>query len=84
MTSRGTSFCQYKNIFGKPGEGIHSYRIFNIAIFDLLGTILVAILIAYLTKTNVWLVFFILFLIGILLHYLFCVDTTVNKFLSGK
>ncbi len=84
MTSRGTSFCQYKNIFGKPGEGIHSYRIFNIAIFDLLGAILVAILIAYLTKTNVWLVFFILFLIGILLHYLFCVDTTVNKFLSGK
>jgi len=22
-------FCEYKNIFGKVGEGVHSYRIFT-------------------------------------------------------
>ena len=32
--------CQYKDIFGKVGEGIHSYRFFNIAIADVLLTIL--------------------------------------------
>jgi hypothetical protein len=27
-------FCKYKNIFGEEGKGVHSYRIFNIAIVD--------------------------------------------------
>ena len=27
-------FCEYKDIFGKVGEGVHSYRIFNIAIVN--------------------------------------------------
>ena len=37
--------CYYKNIFGAPGTGIHSYRILNIAIFDVLFTIIGAFLI---------------------------------------
>ena len=37
--------CQYKNIFGKVNEGIHSYRIFNIAIVDVLLTILLSFII---------------------------------------
>ena len=36
--------CQYKNIFGEPKKGIHAYRIFNIAIVDLLLTIFIAYL----------------------------------------
>ena len=32
-------FCKYKDLFGKPGEGVHSYRIFNIAIVDVILTI---------------------------------------------
>jgi hypothetical protein len=27
--------CKYKNMFGIPNKGLHSYRIFNIAIVDL-------------------------------------------------
>jgi hypothetical protein len=32
--------CQYKNIFGEVNKGVHSYRIFNIAIVDVLLTII--------------------------------------------
>ena len=35
-------FCKYKDIFGKPKTGLHSYRIFNIAVVDFLLTILLA------------------------------------------
>ena len=34
------SLKQYKDIFGKPNEGVHSYRLFDVAIVDLLLTIL--------------------------------------------
>ena len=32
--------CSRSNMFGKPGEGIHSYRIYDIAIIDVLFTII--------------------------------------------
>lgn len=34
--------CKYKDILGRPNEGVHSFRIFNIAIVDVLLTILAA------------------------------------------
>jgi hypothetical protein len=34
--------CEYSDIFGKPNQGIHSIRIFDIAIVDVLLTIIVA------------------------------------------
>ena len=30
--------CKYKDLLGVPKKGIHKYRIFNIAIFDVLLT----------------------------------------------
>ena len=35
-------YCKYKDIFGKPNEGIHSFRIFNISVIDTLLTIFLA------------------------------------------
>lgn len=75
-------FCQYKNILGKPNEGIHSYRIFNIAIVDVLMTILGAYLISYFFTISFIKTLISLFILGILSHYLFCVETTVNKLLG--
>jgi hypothetical protein len=75
------SLCPYKYIFGKPGEGIHSYRIFDIAIVDVIATIFGAYLISIVTKHNFKVVLFILFIIGIISHRLFCVRTTVDKLL---
>jgi fatty acid desaturase len=75
------SLCKYKDSLGKPGKGIHSYRIFNIAIMDVLLTLLAAFLISFLWKISFWLTSIILFLLGIFLHRLFCVRTTIDKLL---
>jgi len=73
--------CQYKDIFGKPNTGIHSYRIFNIAVVDLLLTIVAAYLLAKFLNQNFILILIILFLLGIIFHHIFCVKTTIDKLL---
>jgi hypothetical protein len=75
------SLCKYKNLFGKPDQGVHSYRIFNIAIVDTLLTILLAFVISFLTKLSFLYTLIISFASGIILHRLFCVRTTVDKLL---
>ena len=75
------SLCQYKDIFGKPGTGAHSYRVGGIAVVDLGLTVLAAFLIARYLKTNFLVILAILLLLGILLHRMFCVRTTVDKML---
>jgi len=77
------SFCKYKNIFGKEGEGAHSIRIFNIAIVDVILTILGGFIISYYTRWNIWYIIISLFILGIILHRLFCVNTTINKLIFG-
>ena len=75
-------FCKYKDIFGKIGEGIHSIRIYNIAIFDVILTIISAIIIHKIVPLfNIYTTVFLLFILGIIMHRLFCVRTTIDKFL---
>jgi len=74
-------FCKYKNVFGEPGKGAHSYRIFNIAIIDVIFTILLVYLICWITKWTFWATLVVTFIIGIFAHRLFCVRTTVDKIL---
>lgn len=79
------SLCKYKNILGEVGKGIHSYRIFNIAIIDVLLTILAAYIIhIFMTNYKFVYILLFLFLLGIILHRLFCVNTTVDKLLFGE
>ena len=74
--------CKYKDIFGPLRKGIHSYRIFNIAIIDILLTILGAYLINnFFPKINFYISLLILFIIGIILHRIFCVRTTIDQIL---
>lgn len=76
--------CKYKHMFGKPNEGVHSLRLFDIAFVDVLFTLLGALIIHYTLEYNFWVVLIILFIIGIIAHHIFCVDTTINKLLFGK
>ena len=76
--------CKYKNILGVPGQGPHSYRIFNIAIIDVILTIILAYIISYLFKISFVKTSITLFILGILLHRLFCVRTTIDKLLFTK
>ena len=75
--------CKYAHIFGKENEGVHAIRVFDIAIIDLLLTILASWLVAKYTKTNIILVFIALLLVAIIMHRLFCVNTTINKYIFG-
>jgi hypothetical protein len=40
------SLCKYKDIFGIPGKGVHSYRFFNIAIVDVFLTLVLSYLLS--------------------------------------
>ena len=74
--------CKYKDIFGKVGQGIHSYRFFNISITDVLLTIIGAFIIyLFVPKYNFIYILLFLFILGIILHRIFCVRTTIDKLL---
>ena len=47
ITQMDWNLSQYKDIFGKPMAGVHSYRFFNVAIVDVAATIIAAWLISY-------------------------------------
>jgi len=72
-----------KNIFGKPNKGIHSYRFLDIAIIDVILTIIGAIIITKIIKINFFIVLILLFILGIILHRIFNVNTTINKMIFG-
>ena len=71
--------CKYKNALGEPGKGIHSYRLFGVAIMDVIMTIIGAFILSFLFKKSFWVCLLCLFILGIVLHRLFCVRTTVDK-----
>jgi hypothetical protein len=77
------NFCLYKDILGKPGKGVHRFRISNIAIVDTLLTFLLAYVLKMYIFENIHYGIILLgcFLLGIFLHRLFCVKTTIDKFL---
>jgi len=79
------SLCKYKDIFGKVGTGAHSIRLFNIAVVDTVLTFLLAYVINRYLKSNLLVVFILLMLASVLIHKLFCVETTLTKlFFSSK
>lgn len=78
------SLCKYKNIFGEENTGAHSFRIFNIAVIDVVLTVIAAYFISKSSNTNFLTVFLILIILGIILHRIFCVNTTINKVIFGE
>jgi len=79
---------RYKNIFGEPGKGVHSYRVFNLAIVDVISTFLLSLFIWSFFKNrtlNYYIyITIICFLLGIFLHHLFGVKTTIDKVIFGE
>ncbi len=76
--------AQYKDILGVPGEGVHAKRIGPFAINDFIGTIIGAIILSYLFDTTILKAFIFLFILGEVLHYIFCVDTAFLRILFEK
>uniref|UniRef100_A0A6C0DVG7 RDD domain-containing protein n=1 Tax=viral metagenome TaxID=1070528 RepID=A0A6C0DVG7_9ZZZZ len=79
------NLCKYRDIFGKVGTGVHSFRFLNIAIVDTLLTLAAAYVINSYLQSNLLVIFFILMLLSIVIHKAFCVETTLTKmFFSFK
>lgn len=83
--------CQYKDIGGIPEKGIHKYRFMSLASFDLFATLFGCFILYYLfqkfgnkTLKNIrlWIIIVIAFILGIFMHWLFCVPTALNKWLG--
>lgn len=72
---------KYKNAFGKPGEGIRKFRIFNIAVFDVLVTMIIVYALCWFTKLPYWSTLFAIFILGIIVHRMFQVRTGIDKLL---
>jgi fatty acid desaturase len=79
--SSDSGLCKYRNALGVPRTGAHSIRIGNIAIVDVVLTLVGAYIIAYFARTSFAWTAAGLFLAGIILHRLFCVRTTIDKLL---
>ena len=78
------SFCKYKDMFGKPNEGIHKDRIFGLALWDVVGMIILILVIYSTTSMGIGMISVIVLLLTIALHKLFCVDTALNVMIFGK
>lgn len=70
------------NIFGAPGTGVHSLRFLNIAVVDTVATVVAAYGLAHYFQWSFWLILFILFVVGELLHVVVGVKTAVAKWLT--
>ena len=73
------NLCKYKDMFGKPGTGVHAYRLFGIAIVDLLMTLVFAWFLSLYTDLTFLGASLFMVVLGIIIHRVFCVDTALNK-----
>ena len=74
--------CKYKDIFGEPRKGSHSYRVLDIAVVDVIATMIIAyFILLYKPDWEYWKIVAWLFVLSIVLHRLFCVRTTIDKIL---
>lgn len=74
--------CKYKHALGVPGEGVHSTRFMGVAINDVIMTFVGAFIVSKSFGLPLAPVTITLFLLGIFLHWLFCVPTTFGKLLG--
>ena len=75
MNPQPTGLCRFRNLFGEPRKGLHSYRLFDVAIVDVAATILVAVIISRYYSVSLVPTLAILIVVGMILHRLFCVNT---------
>jgi hypothetical protein len=75
------SLCPYKNLIGEPNKGIRKHRFLDISIFDVSVTVGSAYLIARYFNQDFKMILVIVILLGIIIHRLFCVKTTIDKIL---
>ena len=79
------SLCKYSKALGEPGKGVH-FHVMGIAVVDVALTFVGALLIQRLLMPSYSYLHVLIgfFLLGIVLHRMFCVKTTIDKLLFGS
>jgi hypothetical protein len=75
-------FVKFKDVLGVPGKGVHKYTFLNTAVVDYLLTILLAVITSYFTEIPLVLTTIFWFIMGIVAHVLFGVNTNTVRFLG--
>ena len=75
-------FKKFRDVFGEPGKGAHKYKFFNTAIVDYVSSILLAVLVTYLTAVPLVLTTIAVLISGIVCHILFGVSTSTLQYLG--
>lgn len=78
MSKQKMGFC------GAPRTGIHSYRIFDFAVVDIVLSLLLAALITYGTKLSFWFSIPLVFATGIIVHRALGIETKLNSIIFGN
>lgn len=76
--------CPYRHMFGEERKGFHSLRLFDVAFGDVVLTLLLSFLISYALKTNITTTTIIVFVLGVIFHRIFCVNSKINMMIFGK
>lgn len=81
------NLCMYKDILGKPNLGFHAARIGPFALWDIVGTLGIAFLLNWSIGANGIKQFIqialALFILGEILHWLFCVNTAFMRIINS-
>ena len=84
----GPCAYEYKDVFGKPGVGVHGARVFGMAAADVVGTALIALAISWawdgVSFASFSVCFATLVVAALFVHRLFCVDTALTVLVFGK
>ena len=74
---------QFKDLFGKPRTGVHSYRWKDNAMVDYMLTLVLAMLITYATDIPLVLTTIFAFILGIIVHYLVGIKTNSIAYIEN-
>lgn len=73
-----------KHTLGDPGKGFHATRIMGFALYDILGTIVIAFAFSYFTGFSFWYSLLGLLVLAELLHWYFGVETAFLKLFNRE
>ena len=74
--------CPYANSLGVPGKGVHATRFMGLALYDLLGTVGLAVLTYFVLNVNVAYAFVGWFVIAEILHSAFGANTAFLRMIG--
>ena len=79
------SACPWKDIFGRPREGAHSWRVLDVAMVDTALTFVLAWILQKIFFKNFSFLTILIwtFVVGELMHWYFCVDTKIIQMLKS-